>query len=55
MQYRLFLSKAQEKLNNSLLIKVIERGRLTESSAKSISANPYLLRFFKKRFSRPAL
>lgn len=53
MYYRLFLSKAQDKLSNNLLIKVIERGRLIESAAKSISANPYLLRFFKKRFNRP--
>jgi len=55
MYYRLFLSRTQEKSNNNLLIKVIERGRLLESATKTLSANPYLLRFFKKRFNRPAL
>jgi len=55
MYYRLFLNKAQAKLNDNLLIKAVERGRLLESAAKSITTNPYLLRFFKKRFNRPVL
>jgi hypothetical protein len=52
MYYRLFLTKQQARPNNNLLIKVIERGRITESGTRSINANPYLLRFFKKRVNR---
>ena len=55
MYYRLFLSKVENKPHNNLLIKVIERGRLVDSAAKAINTNPYLLRFFKKRFNRPEL
>ena len=53
MDYRLFLSREKEKTDNSLLIKAVERSKLVDSSVKSINTNPYLLRFFKKRFNRP--
>jgi len=55
MYYRLFLTKPQAKVSNNLLIKVIDRGRIVESGSKTMNFNPYLLRFFKKRFSRPLL
>lgn len=52
MCYRLILTKPQGKENDNLLIKVIERGKITNSGAKFINVNPYLLRFLKKRFNR---
>ncbi len=55
MYYRLFLTKAQEKSSNNLLIKAIERGKILDSGIKAININPYLLRFFKKRFNRPVI
>lgn len=55
MCYRLILTKSQDESNYNLLIKVIERGRITETGARPINANPYLLRFLKKRFNRPVL
>lgn len=55
MCYRLILTKSQEESNYNLLIKVIERGRITEAGTRPVNVNPYLLRVLKKRFNRPVL
>lgn len=52
MYYRLLMERPQAKSNNNLLMKLIERGKIIDSSIRSININPYLLKFFKKRFNR---
>lgn len=55
MDYRLVFTRLQDKAGGHLLIKAIERGRLTISGNRSLNTNPYLLRLFKKRFNRAVL
>ena len=52
MRYRVFLNKQNDKPDNELLIKMVDRSRLLlEDSEKTINIkNPFLLRFIKRRF-----